>query len=296
MGVKIVNTILKNGVAMAEIKKAGAEIVSFKRLEDGTEYMWNGDETFWPSHAPVLFPIVCAVVNGEIRVDGKTYQIGNHGFAKWSEFELVEESGTKAVFKLTYNEETLTKYPFKFDLFITYTLVENKLEVKYKVDNIDDKDIYFQIGTHPGFNCPLDKDTQFEDYYLEFEKEETLERFFMDKTNVVISGKSDTLIKDSKILPLTHELFYDGALVFKNINSSKVTLKSKKSAKNVVLSYENLPTMGIWQPKNAPFVCIEPWYGLADTDDYTGEFKDRDRMIHLKRDESFECLHVIEMN
>jgi galactose mutarotase-like enzyme len=210
--------------------------------------------------------------------------------------ELVDAGDTVAVFKLTFNEETLTQYPYKFDLFITYTLEGNKLEVKYKVDNIDDKDIYFQIGTHPGFNCPIDQDDQFEDYYLEFEKEETLERFFMDKTNVVISGKSEILIKNSKILPLTHELFYDGALVFKKINSNKVTLKSKKSDKNVVLSYENLPTMGIWQPKNAPFVCIEPWYGLADTDNYTGEFKDRDRMIHVKQGESFECLYVIEIN
>ena len=274
------NTILKNDVAVVEIKKAGAEIVSFKSLVNDTEYVWDGNENIWGSHAPVLFPLVCAVVNNEIRVDGKTYEIGNHGFAKFSDFEVVEANDTTAVFKLTYSEKTLAMYPFKFNLFMTYTLNGNKLETKYKVENIDDKDIYFQLGTHPAFNCPLDKEDQFEDYYLEFDQEETLERFFMNAGNCIISGKSEVLIENSKILPLTHELFYDGALVFKEVNSKKITLKSKKSAKNVVVSNENLPTLGIWQKKDAPFVCIEPWYGLADTDNFTGEFKDRDRIFN----------------
>ncbi len=290
------NTILKNDVAVVEIKKAGAEIVSFKSLVNDTEYVWDGNENIWGSHAPVLFPLVCAVVNNEIRVDGKTYEIGNHGFAKFSDFEVVEANDTTAVFKLAYSEKTLAMYPFKFTLYITYTLNGNKLETKYKVENVDDKDIYFQLGTHPAFNCPLDKEDQFEDYYLEFDEEETLERFFMNAGNCIISGKSEVLIENSKVLPLTHELFYDGALVFKKINSKKVTLKSKKSAKNVVVSYENLPTMGIWQKKDAPFVCIEPWYGLADTDNYTGEFKDRDRIIQLKQNESFEASLNIEVN
>ena len=290
------NTILKNDVAVVEIKKAGAEIVSFKSLVNDTEYVWDGNENIWGSHAPVLFPLVCAVVNNEIRVDGKTYEIGNHGFAKFSDFEVVEANDTTAVFKLTYSEKTLAMYPYKFNLFITYTLNGNKLETKYKVENADDKEIYFQLGTHPAFNCPLDKENQFEDYYLEFDQEETLERFFMNAGNCIISDKSEVLIENSKILPLTHELFYDGALVFKKINSQKITLKSKKSAKNVVVSYENLPTLGIWQKKDAPFVCIEPWYGLADTDNYTGEFKDRDRIIPLKQNETFEASLNIEVN
>ena len=290
------NTILKNDVAVVEIKKAGAEIVSFKSLVNDTEYVWDGNENIWGSHAPVLFPLVCAVVNNEIRVDGKTYEIGNHGFAKFSDFEVVEANDTTAVFKLTYSEKTLAMYPYKFNLFITYTLNGNKLETKYKVENADDKEIYFQLGTHPAFNCPLDKENQFEDYYLEFDQEETLERFFMNAGNCIISDKSEVLIENSKILPLTHELFYDGALVFKKINSQKITLKSKKSAKHVVVSYENLPTLGIWQKKDAPFVCIEPWYGLADTDNYTGEFKDRDRIIPLKQNETFEASLNIEVN
>ena len=290
------NTILKNDVAVVEIKKAGAEIVSFKSLVNDTEYVWDGNENIWGSHAPVLFPLVCAVVNNEIRVDGKTYEIGNHGFAKFSDFEVVEANDTTAVFKLTYSEKTLAMYPYKFNLFITYTLNGNKLETKYKVENADDKEIYFQLGTHPAFNCPLDKENQFEDYYLEFDQEETLERFFMNAGNCIVSDKSEVLIENSKILPLTHELFYDGALVFKKINSQKITLKSKKSAKHVVVSYENLPTLGIWQKKDAPFVCIEPWYGLADTDNYTGEFKDRDRIIPLKQNETFEASLNIEVN
>lgn len=290
------NKVLKNDLAVVQIKKLGAEVVSFKKKEDNCEYMWNGDEKYWSEHAPLLFPIVCAVNNGEIKVDGQIHKIGNHGFAKKSEFELIEESDSKAVYKLSYDENTLAMYPFKFNLYVCYTLERNKLKIDYKVENVDNKEIYFQIGTHPGFNCPLDKNGKFEDYYLEFECNETLERLYMNGSNLIISGKSKVILENNNILPLTRELFENKALVFRNINSKQVALRSKTTDKSVTLSYENLSYMCLWQAKDANFVCIEPWHGIADEDNFNGEFKEKEMIIKLKEGTNFECNYTIEIN
>ncbi|MDQ0194660.1 galactose mutarotase-like enzyme [Paenibacillus wynnii] len=244
----------------------------------------------------MLFPIVCAVNNGEIKVDGKSYPLKNHGFVRHNEFELVEASESRAVYRHTYNETTLEIYPFKFDLYITYTLEGNKLEIDYRVDNIDEQEIFFQLGTHPAFNCPLDEGGHIQDYYLEFEQKETLERLFMNKSNQLISGKSEVVLENEHILPLSHEMFEEGALVFRNVNSHRVALKSKESTKSVVLSYENFPYMGVWQPKNAPFVCVEPWHGIADADNFTGELKDKEMIISLNPGERFKSSLTIEVN
>jgi galactose mutarotase-like enzyme len=291
-----VNKILRNTLSVVEIKSIGAEVISFKRLDTDCEYIWNGDAQYWTGHSPVLFPIVCAVNNGEIKVEGNNYKLNNHGFVRHDEFELIEESETRVVYRHTYNDATLAIYPFKFNLYITYTLIDNTLEVNYKVDNVDEQDIFFQLGTHPAFNCPLDQHGQFHDYYLEFELEETLERLFMNKSNLLISGKSEVILQEHNILPLTHEMFDEGALVFRNVKSQKVSLKSKLSAKSVVLTYGNFPYMGVWQPKNAPFVCIEPWHGIADEDTFRGEIQDKEKIIRLKKRESFESSLVIEVN
>jgi len=290
------NKVLKNNLAEVQIKKSGAEVVSFKKTENDCEYVWNGDEKYWSGHAPVLFPIVCAVNNGEIKVDGQIHKVGNHGFARKSEFELIEESDIKAVYRLSYDEDTLAMYPFKFDLYVCYTLEGNKLKIDYKVENIDNKEIYFQIGTHPGFNCPLDKGNKFEDYYLQFECNETLERLFMNDANVLISNKSEIILENNNILSLTRELFKDGALVFRNINSKQVVLRSKTTDKSVTLSYENLSYMGLWQAKDANFICIEPWHGIADQDNFNGEFKEKEMIINLKEGTNFECNYTIEIN
>ena len=290
------NTVLKSSVATAEIQATGAELISFKKTSDGVEYIWNGDAAYWTGHSPVLFPIVCAVNNGEIKVDGKAYPLKNHGFVRHNEFELVEATESKAVYRHTYNENTLTMYPFKFDLFITYTLVDSTLTISYKVDNVDNQEIFFQLGTHPAFNCPLDEGGQLQDYYLEFEQPETLERLYMNKSNLLISGKSDVIVKEEQILPLSHEMFEEGALVFRNIKSQQIALKSNQSSKSVVLSYENFPYLGVWQPINAPFVCIEPWHGIADADNFTGELKDKEMIISLSPGKSFESSLTIEVN
>ncbi len=288
------NTTLKTATACCEIRSLGAELSSFRRLDTATEYLWNGDAAYWAGTSHVLFPNVCGLNGGKANFAGKAYAIANHGFPRKDEFALVEATTTKAVFRHTWSEKTLAMYPFRYELTLVYTLVGNRLEVKYQVANRGEGDMPFQIGTHPGFRCPLSPGEKFEDSYLEFEKEEEFERFFLNAANTLIAGKSERLAR-GRLLPLTHELFRDGALVFKKVASQKVSLKSRKSAASVVLSWHNLPALGVWQAKDAPFVCLEPWHGLADDEAFTGEFAEKDYVVTLKPGQSWECWHAMEI-
>ncbi|MEK3674715.1 aldose 1-epimerase family protein [Paenibacillus sp. FSL R10-2771] len=275
------NTLLRSGTAEAVISSLGAELISFRRTDTETEYMWSGDAAYWTGRSPVLFPIIGAAIQGEIKADGQAYKIANHGFARRSEFTLQEASDTQAIFRLSHSESTLAVYPYKFNLFLTYILSGSTLEISYRVENSDEQEIIFQLGTHPAFNCPIAGEGSFADYYLEFEQKETLDRLFLNSTGQLINGQTDPLLQEENILPLNHEMFEHDALVFKNVSSQSVALKSKLSAKSVSVAYHNFPDLGIWQPKNAPFLCIEPWHGVADSEDFTGDIRDKAGAISL---------------
>jgi len=289
------NAILKSESATVEIRPLGAELISFKDNESGREYMWSGDAEFWTGRSPVLFPIVGSVYDGVMRAEGGEYALKNHGFARNREFRLVESEETRAVFHLSADEETLAIYPYKFALTLTYTLEGSSLRIQYRVDNDDDKNIYFQLGTHPAFNCPIGGDGEFEDYVLEFNQEESLERFYVTGGNIQIPGKSEIVLEKGTVLPLTRAQFEEGAMIFRDVKSDRVTLKSEKSEHSVSVSSENFPYLGVWQPKNAPFLCIEPWHGLADADKFDGELKDKELAVELAPGEYFEAALVIEV-
>ncbi|MDF9840825.1 MULTISPECIES: aldose 1-epimerase family protein [unclassified Paenibacillus] len=290
------NTTLRSSSAEAVIDSLGAELVSFKLLATGTEYIWSGDAKFWTGRSPVLFPIIGAARGGEIRAGGSTYTIGNHGFARRSEFTLVEATDTHAVFKLSQSGQTLASYPYSFNLFLTYILSGSRLEISYRVENTDEQEIHFQLGTHPAFNCPLDGQGAITDYYLEFSEQEQLERLFLNDAGLVISGKSAPVLDNEQLLPLSHELFLDGALVFRNVKSGTIALKSKLTDKSVTVTSKGFPDLGLWQPKNAPFVCIEPWQGIADGEDFSGELKDKTGIITLPQGGQFNSSLTIEIN
>ncbi|WP_151737665.1 aldose 1-epimerase family protein ['Paenibacillus yunnanensis' Narsing Rao et al. 2020] len=290
------NTILHNAVAQAEISSLGAELISFKRKDNGTEYMWSGDAAYWTGRSPVLFPIIGAARNGAIQVDGQAYSIGNHGFARRSEFTLVESDDIHAVFRLTQDDKTLAAYPYKFSLYLTYTLTGSTLEIAYRVENPDNQEIHFQLGTHPAFNCPPDGQGSFSDYVLEFGEAEPLERLFLTDAGLIIAGKSEPLLGDTDTLPLNHEMFYAGALVFRNVRSRRIILKSAQSERSVSVSFEGFPDLGIWQPKDAPFVCIEPWHGVADGEDFAGELHDKEGIITLAPGASHAARLTVSFN
>lgn len=272
---------LKNKNVTIQVKSLGAELSSFKKNNDDFEYIWNGNKEFWSGQSPVLFPIIGNLVDGIARIGEKNYILGNHGFARKTEFELVEATEEKLIYSLKYNKITLAMYPFKFDLQLTYTLNKDSVNILYKVINLDNKSIYFQLGTHPGFNCPTDKNLSFSDYFLEFNKPETLKRNFCDTGNLLIENKEVSLLENSNKLKLSHNMFYDGALLIRDVKSNSIFLKNKNNLRSVNVLSKNFPYLGIWQPKNAPFVCVEPWHGLAESKSFKGKFKEKEMIIEL---------------
>ncbi len=224
--------------------------------------------------------------------DGKTYQMTQHGFARDNEFELLEEKQNSLTYVLEENEATLKKYPFKFRLELKYTIKESSLAVKYRVINKDQKDMYFSIGAHPAFYWPLTDDEKKEDYYLEFEKEEKAEKYLLEAG--LLNHQTEQVLDNQKILELNSEIFKDDALVFKNLKSEKVTLKSKKSEREVDMRFKNFPYLGIWsQSKEAPFICLEPWQGIADSVDSSGKIEEKEGIKQLSPAEEFSCTHTI---
>ena len=271
----------------------GGELHSIKKINDEPEYLWNGDERYWKYHAPVLFPIVGKVNGGKYKIDGIEYELPQHGLARTREFKLIEKSESRIVFELQYDEETLKVYPFKFVLRIGYTLMEYGVETSYEVINKDNKDIYFSIGGHPAYMCPINQGESFEDYYFEFDKVEKSSKILLNSNGLFTKNK-ELFMENSKELPLSIEIFKDDAIVFNDLKSNKISLKSRKSDKSVTMDFSGFPYLGLWtKPTGAPFVCIEPWFGHADYEDFNGDFKDKEGINKLAVGKSFKAAYLV---
>lgn len=283
----MISTIM-NDFLVVSATTLGAELKSIRSLETGIEYLWQAHKEIWPRHAPNLFPIVGKMA-GKYTVDGKEYQLNQHGFARDMEFKLASSSDSELVYELAYSDETLKLYPYKFNFQIVYQISGNELIVKYIVKNNDNKTIYFSLGAHPAFNVPLIVGEKFEDYFLEFEDYETIGRYPIE--NGLIAQQPVALLDDKKKLPLTKELFLEDALVLKNMKSEQITLKSSKSRYYVKMRYRGFPFFGIWtKPGFDKFICLEPWRGIADTVGKSTSFQEKEGMLSLevaKTSESF---------
>ncbi len=281
---------ISNGKLAAQIDTKGAELCSVIGLDGSIQYIWQGDERYWSRSNPVLFPIVGKLKESKYRYDSKEYFMSQHGFARDSEFALESHSQDRAVFVLRSSAESLKVYPFNFKLTIAYKLCDREVEVSWTVENVDEKEILFSIGAHPGFNCPLEAGLSFEDYRLVFEnKEFAFREFLVDG----VRAKKEAFIVEQP-LKLTRELFKDDALVLSNIKSHKITLESVKSLRKVVLRFEGFPYLGIWSKGDGDFVCIEPWHGIADDENACGDFREKQGLMALKPREVFACSYFIE--
>lgn len=284
---------LENNKMIASFHTKGGELHSMKSKEDGTEYVWNGNENYWKYHAPVLFPIVGKVLDGKYKVDGKTYELPAHGLARVSEFEMIEKTDNKIVFELLYSEETLKVYPYKFSLKITYTLLENGVITGYTVENKDDKEIYFSIGAHPAYMCPLQSGELIDDYYFELNEKENSSIIIVSEQGY-FTHKREEYLNDNNIIPLSFSTFINDALVFDDLKSNKISLKSRNHNKSLTMDFTGFPYMGLWtKATGAPFVCIEPWYGHADYEDFTGEFKYKEGIQKLQVGEAFNASYTV---
>ena len=273
---------LKNEQISIVVAEMGAELQSIKDAA-GREYLWQGDPNFWPRRSPILFPLVCSVENDTYRVEGKEYHLPRHGFARDMEFTLISQTDDKVTMALHESEETLKNYPFRFNLAITYRIEGNKLHVIWHVENTDTKELHFQIGGHPAFNMPGGKT----EGLIKLDNEEP-----MDVLKSYADGSHDMveipLEADMGILELNNEFWRSDSVKIHKCQTHRAMLMDTNGEPAVTVDYK-APVIAFWSPfgKQAPFVCIEPWYGLGDPRGFKGEFKDKPLMNHLQPGASF---------
>ncbi|GMQ64440.1 aldose 1-epimerase family protein [Vallitalea maricola] len=285
--------VLENDVLKIEVNSLGAELSSIKTKKDGLEYLWQGDPSVWGRKSPILFPIVGKLKDDEYYIENEKYELGQHGFARDMEFRVEQKNKEILEYKLKYNEESLKKYPYKFLLTITYELKGNSLNIGYEVKNLDSTDVYFSIGAHPGFNIPIMQEEKLEDYYLEFDKLETVNKYQLNTENSV-SLESIAFLENERIIPMTKDIFNKGAIILLDVESNSLSLKSKKSSREVCVEYDGFPYLGIWgQPDNSPFVCIEPWYGVADFEDTDKQYKTKKGIQKLEVSKEFKANYYV---
>ena len=288
------NYEIKNEHIKVKIKSFGAELNSLQKIDEDLEYMWQGDSKYWNRHSPILFPIVGRLKNDSYTYQNQKYNMTQHGFARDKEFEVIKNEADFMEFRLKSDEKTLEIYPFSFELYLSYKLEKNSLIVSYKVINKSDDKMLFSIGAHPAFNWTLKEDEKKEDYFLEFENIKQTKRYFLNDKGLVYDSV-DLKIIDNKIA-LNEELFKNDALVFNDSNIKILTLKNSNNKNFVKLEFKNFPYLGIWsKPSGAPFVCIEPWFGVADEDSSNQNFEDKKGLISLEKNEIFSCFYSIEV-
>jgi len=288
------NKTISSSMLSVEINPHGAEISSITD-KNGIEYMWCGDKNVWAGRAPILFPIVGALVNGKYTVDGQNYFLKQHGLARIMDFEVISESQTGLSFRLFPTLESFASYPFKFELTVNYLLNDNALSVEYVVKNNDTQTMPFSIGAHPGFALSWGKKDDIEDYYLKFSQNETADTIRLNSSHL-LSKETERVLNNENIIPIKKDMFNRDALIFDGLKSDSVSLCSKKHQSSVTIEFPGFPFLGIWAKPGAPFVCIEPWYGHVDPEDHNGIFNDKPGIIKLFSNDQFSCKHRIIIN
>lgn len=277
------------------ISDIGAEITSIKSQKSGLEYMWQADPNIWNSSAPVLFPAIGAFKNGESVLHGQKYSVPRHGFVRHNKaLKVISQTPQSVTYQLTSSAELLEVYPFEFDFQIQFSLLDNQLVVNHQVLNKDNKEMLFCLGGHPAFRCPMHKNESYEDYYLEFEHHETVETTVLSKEGLLTDQKKSVL-KNSNILPLDQNMFDQDALIFQDLKSNKVSLKSNQSNQVLTVEYEDFPFLGLWAKPRAPFICIEPWLGIADHEDTDGCFTSKLGVVSILPGAVFHAKYKVQI-
>ncbi len=279
---------LKNDFLTVKFKDFGGEMISILKNDTGVEYLWNGDEKYWKRNAPILFPFVGSLKGGHYTYQNQEYAMGQHGFARDMVFKLKEKTENTIWFSLEADEETLKKYPFQFLLELGYVLTGSTVKVCWRVINEDDKTMYFSIGGHPAFMCPLDGQGSQTDYYLLFDTPRNIYYGTLNSDGL-LANRHLELATQGGVLPIDAHLFDNDALIIEEGQTSTISLAGPDRKAYLTVKFDT-PLVGIWSPagKNAPFVCIEPWCGRCDGDNFSGGLCDRQYGNTLEPDQVFE--------
>ncbi|MFC1222779.1 aldose 1-epimerase family protein [Pedobacter sp. BG31] len=270
---------LENDYIKVSLAAKGAELQGLFSKETKLEYLWNANPKYWAKHSPVLFPIVGSLKNNSFIYQGKHYELPRHGFARDNVFNFEKISESEGIFTLTQNADTLRTYPFYFELKLKYQLIDRKLKLTYEVKNTGTSELLFSIGAHPAFAVPNTPDTVYEDYYLSFNADEQLTYWKLE--DGLVTNETKNIALNAHKLKLTHELFYNDALVFKNLQSNSISLLNTKNDNGLHFNFEEFPFFGIWAAPDAPFVCLEPWCGVADGVNHNQELSGKEGIIKL---------------
>ena len=273
-------TYIGNERIRVGINHLGAELISLVTVSDNREYMWKGDPAFWGKHSPVLFPIVGKLRDNAFLYQGKQYSLSRHGFARDMTFNLDSAADTRVIFSVESTPETLRRYPFPFRLLIQYTVREATLEVIYEVVNIGADTMYFSLGAHPAFAVPVVDGENYDDYSLHFNQVETLYSWPIDKAGL-IERTPVPFLDHTDRLALRKELFYKDAIVLKSLKSNVISIKHKSDPHGLDLAFEQFPFLGLWAAKDANFLCIEPWCGIADSVDHNQDITTKEGIEKL---------------
>ncbi|QRQ99971.1 aldose 1-epimerase family protein [Dyadobacter sandarakinus] len=290
------NFTIENDELSIAVQQTGAELRSIRSVKTGKEFMWNADPAVWASSAPVLFPVIGAIKNGFVKYKGNEYAVPRHGIVRNNaKVSLLAQIADSLTFGLQADGDTLKIYPFQFEFRITYRLDGSRIIVEHEIKNHGDEEMLFSLGGHPAFRCPMNEGEVYEDYYLEFEREEN-ESTWLLEDNGLVSSRTRPVLEHTNILPLHAHLFDNDALIFKNLKSRKVTLKSTKSGQTVSLYYDEFPYLGIWAKPGGHFVCIEPWLGIADSADSDQQFEQKEGILKLAAGQTFKASFTIEIH
>lgn len=275
---------IENDFFTCEIDDMGAQLHSLKSKENGKEYIWQGNPDIWYGQAPVLFPVIGQLINDKYFYNGTEYTMPKHGLARKLLFKVKECEGSKAVFSLESDENTLASYPFDFEYLVTFELKGKALVNTMTVVNKTDGEMYFSVGAHPAFNCKVGD-------VIEFEQPETLATERIDKENLIIDEKFP-LIENSREIVITKEIFEPDALILSDIKSKKLRIKGENE---IEFTFGDCPFLGIWAKPGAPYVCIEPWYGVNDGREVKSDISQKRGIQHLNKGETFEFAWIAEI-
>jgi galactose mutarotase-like enzyme len=276
---------LRSNNLIVSINSKGAEIASVKCNE--LEYIWQAKADVWPRHAPVLFPIVGRLKNNSFKHKAQNYSLPQHGFVRDKEFKCISQSEKEIRFELVSDAETKKIIPFDFNLVITYTLVDDMVICTYEVKNPSDQNLLFSIGAHPGFKVPIEDHEKFEDYTLKFDPAREYQTTVL--SDGLLSETKEKLHLTNGELKLSTSIFDKDALIFENSQIDSISLISP-SGKGVELNCKQWPYFGIWSKKGCnEFVCLEPWYGITDSVNASGDLNTKKGIIELQSGKKFEC-------
>ncbi len=283
--------VLRRGGLTAKAETMGGELVSLQDAQ-GTEYIWGGDPAFWTGRNPVLFPIVGGLRGGTIHIQGRPFQMGRHGFARWGEFVPVDQGEDYVRFRLQESPETLAQYPYRFALEVEHRLTDQGFTTQFTVEDRDESPLPFCIGAHTAFRCPLLAGERFEDYAIVFDQPETADGLLPDSEGCLVQGRTERFLDGTDTYPLDYQVFGRvDTLIFEGLASKGVTLRHRPTGRGIRLDYDGFPMIAFWTKPGAPYLCMEPWHGCAAFDER--EFSEKRHCITLQPGEKISLAYQV---